>query len=321
MTINTSTIYIRNLLMKGALVALALMGVGTQAFAGGTPSLYIAVTTGQAAVGSKIAVQLKENSGTTGVNAVSAQLTYPSNILHFVSLDATGSNFDIDANSSASNTTITVNRGHAGSLTGDQFIATVYFTVTGSGTAAMGFGSGSAVVSSTTNMDIGEGKSGASYSLQSSDQITGCSAIEQQSSQVLRLYDPVTFKHFYTPYLCEYYALPRIAGYRAEGASWNTTAATNPGAVPVWRLYNTTTHIHFWTTQQADIDSATAHSGYVVEGIGFYAISPTATPIFPVYRMYNPVTFQHLWTLSSAEVSAATSGAGYRLEGTAFSSQ
>ncbi len=149
------------------------------------------------------------------------------------------------------------------------------------------------------------------------DSIIACGNNEPIMPQVVSMYNPKTYDHFYTAYACEANVLGYKQGYTYEGAMFNTTAV-NPSGVPVWRLYNPSTGQHLWTTSQADIDNAKM-VGYTQEGIAYYTAPANAPRVTPVYRLYNASTYQHVWDLSQG--NAATQQAGFKLEGPAFYSQ
>ena len=145
----------------------------------------------------------------------------------------------------------------------------------------------------------------------------GCGTSETMMPQVVSMYNPRTYDHFYTAYSCEANVLGYQQGYVYEGAVWNTTAVS-PAGVPVWRLYNATLGLHLWTISQSDIDNA-KKLGYLQEGIAFYAAPNNAPGVSPVNRLYNSTTYQHLWSLTTG--NSATQQAGFKLEGPAFYSQ
>jgi hypothetical protein len=119
------------------------------------PTIYLtpaAVTMGPS---NTFTVQVRENSGATAVNAVQANLSYPTSLLTFVSIDTTGTAFSVEAQNSGGAGAVNLGRGTTTPVTGDQLIATITFTSTAtSGTASVAFTSGTALVSSTTNADI-----------------------------------------------------------------------------------------------------------------------------------------------------------------------
>jgi hypothetical protein len=118
------------------------------------PTIYFNPPTQGYTVGSNITIEIRENSASTGVNAVQANFSYPSDKLTFVSADGSTSGFTTQAQSVGGNGTVTLARGVIGSLTGDQLIAKVTFKVNIAGTANLSFVNGSALISSTTNQNI-----------------------------------------------------------------------------------------------------------------------------------------------------------------------
>lgn len=118
------------------------------------PTIYFNPPTQGYTVGSNITIEIRENSGSTGVNAVQANFSYPSDKLTFVSSDGSGSGFTTEAQNVGGNGTVTLARGIIGSLTGDQLIAKVTFKVNTTGTANLSFINGSALISASTNQNI-----------------------------------------------------------------------------------------------------------------------------------------------------------------------
>lgn len=118
------------------------------------PTIYFNPPTQGYTVGSNITIDIRENSGSTGVNAVQANFSYPSDKLTFVSADGSASGFTTEAQSVGGNGTVTLARGVIGNLTGDQLIAKITFKVNVAGTATLSFVNGSALISSTTNQNI-----------------------------------------------------------------------------------------------------------------------------------------------------------------------
>jgi hypothetical protein len=118
------------------------------------PTIYFNPPSQGYSVGSDITIEIHENSGTTGVNAVQANFGYPADKLTFVSADGSASAFTTQAQSTGGNGAVTLARGVIGSLTGDQLIAKVTFHVNAAGTANLSFTTGSALISATTNQNI-----------------------------------------------------------------------------------------------------------------------------------------------------------------------
>lgn len=122
------------------------------------PTVYVSPSSQILAASTSFSIQVRENSGATSVNAVQANLTYDTNLLTFVSINTTGTAFSVEAQNSGGAGVINLARGSCGgcaALTGDQLIATINFTTkTTTGSAAVAFSSGTALVNSVTNTDI-----------------------------------------------------------------------------------------------------------------------------------------------------------------------
>ncbi len=134
-----------------------------------TNQLYLSPSSGTVLQGNTVSVAIHEDSGTTGVNAVQANLSYDPAEFEFESIDASNSAFGVEAESTGGNGTVTIARGVTGGsapLTGDQLVATVTFTALGSGVSGdINFASGSAVVSASDNTNIVQSTAGASFDL------------------------------------------------------------------------------------------------------------------------------------------------------------
>lgn len=110
-------------------------------------SMYLSPGSKTAASGSTFSLGIRANMGGDLVNAVEANLSYPSDKLDFVGISAGGSAFPIDASSGGGGGGVRVSRGVIGQgVSGDKLIATVSFRVKAgaSGTATIGL-SGSLV--------------------------------------------------------------------------------------------------------------------------------------------------------------------------------
>ncbi|MBI4033675.1 hypothetical protein HY379_01620 [Candidatus Saccharibacteria bacterium] len=142
------------------------LGVALPAFAAGSATLYLSPASASVASGSNLVVKVYEDSGSTGVNAVQANLTYPTNLLSYVSY-ASSSAFSVEAENPGGNSgSLRFARGSITPRTGAQLVVTITFkAVTGSGTANVSFASGSSVINSTDNSDILSGTTGGKYTL------------------------------------------------------------------------------------------------------------------------------------------------------------
>ena len=99
------------------------------------------------------------------VNGVQANLSYPANLLDFVSIGSSSA-FSVVAQNSGGGGSVQIGRGALPAVSGTQTVATVRFKPkTGSGTAAVNFTGGTQVVSANSNQNILTSSRGASYTL------------------------------------------------------------------------------------------------------------------------------------------------------------
>lgn len=124
------------------------------------PTIYLKPSSQTYSVNSTVTLEVWEDSGTTAVNAVQANFSYPANLLTFVSIDKTGSAFGTSAPSSGANGQVSIAAGatcsaSCGTLTGNQLIAKVTFTTNAAtGTASLPFVTGTALISASASTNI-----------------------------------------------------------------------------------------------------------------------------------------------------------------------
>jgi hypothetical protein len=127
------------------LLASLFLGVG-QAFAA-SGSLSLSPASANVSQGSTITINIYENSGADAVDSVQANLTYPANLLDFVSI-ASSSAFSVVAQSTGGGGGVQVARGALPAVTGSQLVASVRFKAkANSGSAVITFAAGSTIVS------------------------------------------------------------------------------------------------------------------------------------------------------------------------------
>lgn len=152
------------LLSIAAIAALSLLPM--RAFAA-SATISLMPSMSSATTGDTVTITVTEDSGSEPVNAVQANLNYPTATLQYVSV-SNNDTFKIDAQTSAGSGTIALARGTFTPVTGPQPVAVLTFKVlSGSGTADLSFTSGTSVVSSTSNMNILGNMVGTSVSLNS----------------------------------------------------------------------------------------------------------------------------------------------------------
>lgn len=136
-------------LITPLLLLFSLVSVTVYA-SGGSATMYLSPATGSYLKGSTLVINIYENSGTDSVNAVQANLSYPTSQLTFSSITSSSA-FSIEAESTGSGGLVKIGRGSITARTGPQLVATVRFVASGAGTAPITFASGSSVVRSTDN--------------------------------------------------------------------------------------------------------------------------------------------------------------------------
>lgn len=128
--------------------------------------LYLTPSQGTYNVGDSVVVTIREDSLTTAVNSVQADLIYPTAQLQYVSTSTTGSNFTTTVSNSGGGGTVQLSMGIlGGSVTGDQFLAQVTFSVVGSGAAAVTFNAGDGIARTSDSTDVCQAKIGANYTV------------------------------------------------------------------------------------------------------------------------------------------------------------
>jgi hypothetical protein len=133
-----------------------------------SPAVYLNPRQQSLAKGDTFTVEIRENSGTSPVNAVQTTINYPTDKVSFVKIDASASPFKVQAVNNGGDGKVTVTRGVTGSLTGDQLVAKVTFKAEAAGSVDMTLSSDTAIASSTTNQSIITGLSdlhSASYTI------------------------------------------------------------------------------------------------------------------------------------------------------------
>jgi hypothetical protein len=122
----------------------------------GAPTVYLTPETKSVNPGDSVTFEVRMNSGTTNVNAVQADFTYPEDKLEFGAIDGAGSAFATVAPSTGGSGKVSIARGNIDPVSGDKLIAKVTFTVKAatSGTAELKFATGTALLDAATNADL-----------------------------------------------------------------------------------------------------------------------------------------------------------------------
>ncbi len=131
--------------------------------------LYLTPASGSLTNGNTLVITIREDSGSDAVNAVQANLTYPATRMQFQSIATAGSAsspFTTVMQSSGGGGNVTIGVGLLGSsVTGNNIVATVTFTLISTGAAAVNFTVDSGIARSSDSVDICGSKVGANYTL------------------------------------------------------------------------------------------------------------------------------------------------------------
>jgi len=116
-------------------------------------------------VGDSLDVSVYGDSGVDTVNAVQANLSYPTDKLDFVKSVGNQSAWPIEAQNTASNGVVMIGRGATTPVTGKNLIATVTFKAKSAGTVQIAFVSGTGMIRSTDNTAEPSVNTGAAYTI------------------------------------------------------------------------------------------------------------------------------------------------------------
>ncbi|MGB4758691.1 MAG: cohesin domain-containing protein [Candidatus Saccharimonadales bacterium] len=138
-----------------------------QGVAGNTGAkLYLTPVSGSYTVGNNVVLAVREDSLAAPVNGVQANLTYPASLLQFQSANNTGSGFTLMLQNTGGGGTVQLGVGLLGdSLTGDQLVGTITFTVLAAGSAQVSINSTSEVTSADDASNVCRRRFGARYTL------------------------------------------------------------------------------------------------------------------------------------------------------------
>ncbi|QQS20305.1 hypothetical protein IPL85_02565 [Candidatus Saccharibacteria bacterium] len=128
--------------------------------------LYLSPMSGSYSGGSTVNVAIRMTSGSTLVNTVQANLTYPTAQLQFGSISTVGSPFTTTIQSNGGSGSVQLGVGIlAGSTFGDQLVGVITFTATAAGAATVTFNAGSGIARTADAVDICTQKRGAAYTI------------------------------------------------------------------------------------------------------------------------------------------------------------
>lgn len=128
--------------------------------------LYLTPAAGSYTVNDQVVINIREDSNTVAVNAVQANLTYPTDKLQYVSTDTTGSPFSSTVQNDGGSGSVQLGVAFlGGSTTGDQLVAKVTFTALAAGTAGVQFAAGSSIADYANASDVCQAQNGGSYTI------------------------------------------------------------------------------------------------------------------------------------------------------------
>lgn len=117
-------------------------------------------------VGNTVSVTIRVDTGSEETNAVTAEFTYPANLLEYVGTDATGSNFNVAAAEKGGNGLVHYSRGANDPVKGNLLVQKANFRVIGSGTATLQFTNDTIAVSiKDHSTNVATAKGSASFGL------------------------------------------------------------------------------------------------------------------------------------------------------------
>ena len=161
-------------IVSGLVICAATLLDGHVVRAAGTATMYLSPASGSIIKGNTLAIKIYENSGSDHVNAVQANLSYPTSLLSYTGYSSSSAFSTVAENPSGNTGSLHFARGivppsppnPGAGVTGAQIVVTVRFkAVKSSGTAKINFTSGSAVIRSSDNGSEILSTTGGSYNL------------------------------------------------------------------------------------------------------------------------------------------------------------
>ena len=151
-------------LIVGSVGAIGVQLLYPSHAATGTATLSLSPATGTVTAGSSVTVTINENSGTTAITSVEADLSFSTTALQYNSVNGSGSAFnDVVPPVGTGSGSVQIFRASATGLTGTHQVATVNFTALKTGTIA--FAGSSAVYAASDGSSIYSGGSSATFTV------------------------------------------------------------------------------------------------------------------------------------------------------------
>jgi hypothetical protein len=151
-------------LLAAGFLSAALAAIGLSPVFAATATLYVTPASGSVINGNNLTFSIRVNTGGDTVNVVRAKLTYPADKFDFVSINTSGSAFDIQAANTGGGGNINIERAAAPGKSGDLLIASITLRAkVSSGSGTVSFASDSAVVRESDSVNIVGPMNGGTY--------------------------------------------------------------------------------------------------------------------------------------------------------------
>lgn len=115
------------------------MGQQTDVPTEGQASIYLEPAQSEVSVGETLTISVNVDTNDQPVNAVEANLSYPTDLFEFVGIDDTDSGFTINVEKTGLDGKITIVRGQADSVTGKALLAKINLKAKSTGEATITF--------------------------------------------------------------------------------------------------------------------------------------------------------------------------------------
>lgn len=168
-----------------AIILLAAVGVAYVLITHASgPYVFLSPSKASPYVGSTFTVQVYEQSGTTAINAVEANIIVPAAKVAYVSENATGSKFNLATPVTLKNGVLSIAAASTSPLTGQQLIAAVKFKALAAGSLALNFGGGTAIIRASDAVNVLSFTQGVTYTLKTPPATVNSMAIYPSSGTV-----------------------------------------------------------------------------------------------------------------------------------------
>ncbi len=127
-------------------------------------SMYMSPASRSVSKSAIILINVRVNGGGAGVNAVQANVAYPTDKLEYLNSYYSGTSFEVQAESSWGGGVVRMARGTLSPINGDALVGTISFRVlASSGSATLSFAGGSTVAANGTEIGSGKGSANMTF--------------------------------------------------------------------------------------------------------------------------------------------------------------